>query len=109
MWFLEPSSRYNRTWELTLVSNPHLQIIDKNIGALSRCHGLWWEQAKPSPCPFYCYDGWRWGRIISSCLLKSPPDAGGFVGATDGAIHGVATRGSSVLLVLKVHPAWNVY
>lgn len=48
--------------------------------------------SKAQPLPFLLL---RWvgvGRIFYSCLLKPPPTAGGFVGATDGKIHGLATR-----------------
>lgn len=68
-----------------LVSNPHLQITHKT-GASVKVPWPLVGTGKGQPLPFLLLRWVEVGRILYFCLLKSPPPAGGFTGATDGEI-----------------------
>lgn len=85
------SSKCNRTWALFWFQTP---IFRSHIKTGTSIKVPWplVGTDKAQPLPFLLLRWVEVGRILYSCLLKSPPPASGFAGATNGEIHGLATR-----------------
>lgn len=66
MWFLESGSKCNSTWGLILVSNPHLQITDKNTGVSVKVPWPLVGTSKTQHLPFLLL---RWVEVGQNLLV----------------------------------------
>lgn len=64
VWFLESSSKYNRTWALFWFQTPIFRSHIKT-GASVRVPWPLVGTGKVQPCLFYCWDGWRWAESFT--------------------------------------------